>query len=174
MANGTGAIEAGSTLKGAGKGAAMGASIGAFGGPIAPITTAIGAAAGALIGGTAGFFAGKKKAKIQNDKQNLLGQRTKENQNFYDTEYNKDILDTAQGKALQTGLENSVKDSNVQASGTAAITGLSDEARIAQKAGMEKQIAGAYTNLAANGQSYKQGIRNNYLNQQTPLDQQQQ
>jgi hypothetical protein len=171
MANGTGATEAGSALKGAGTGAAMGAEIGSF---VGPEGTAIGAAAGGLIGGVAGFFSGKKQADIQSKKQGLVSQRELANQNYYNTEYNKDILDTAQGKALQTGLENSVKEANLQSAGTGAITGASDESKIAQKTGMEGQIANAYGSLAASGQSYKQGIRNQYLNQQMPLDQQQQ
>lgn len=163
MANGVGASVGSGVAAGAGTGAAIGAAFGGVGAPI-------GAVVGGIVGGVGGYMTGKKKADLQDEKENLVKKREGELNSWFNTEYNKNILDSDYGKALTTQIENRVKDSSKQLASTSAITGASDEAKQAAKANIERNIADTYTNVAARGQERKDNIRRQYLTGQAGYD----
>ena len=80
---------------------------------------------GSIIGGAlnigASIFGGIKQAKAMKNVQKNLQNQMAENQNWYDRRYNEDATQRADAQRLITMTEESIKNRNKQAAGSAAV-----------------------------------------------------
>lgn len=119
------------------------------------IGSAIGAA-GSIFGG---ISASKALKKVQ---RNVEAQR-KKNQNWYDRRYNEDATQRADAQRILTQTEESIKQRNRAAAGTAAVMGGTDESVAAAKEANSKALADAASQIAANADARKDNIEATYL-----------
>lgn len=119
------------------------------------IGSAIGAA-GAIFGGISASAAAKKA------KKNVEAQRQK-NQDWYDRRYNEDATQRADAQRILTQTEESIKQRNRQAAGSAAVMGGTDESVAAAKAANNQALADATAQIAANADARKDNIEATYM-----------
>ncbi len=119
------------------------------------IGSAIGAA-GAIFGGVSASKAMKKA------QQNVEDQRQK-NQDWYDQRYNEDATQRADAQRILTQTEESIKQRNRQAAGSAAVMGGTDESVAAAKAANNQALADATSQIAAAADARKDNIEATYM-----------
>lgn len=136
----------------------------------------IGSAVGAAAGIAGGIFQARAMKKI---KKNIEAQR-KKNQDWYDRRYNEDATQRADAQRILTMTEESIKQRNQQAAGSAAVMGGTDESVAAAKAANNQALADATSQIAAQADARKDNIEqtymqndNNFANQLNQLQQQQ-
>lgn len=120
-----------------------------------PIGSAIGAA-GSIFGGISASKAMKRA------KKNVEAQR-KKNQDWYDRRYNEDATQRADAQRILTQTEESIKQRNKQAAGSAAVMGGTDESVAAAKAENNQALADATSQIAANAEARKDNIEATYM-----------
>lgn len=113
-------------------------------------------AAGAIFGGISASKAMKKA------KRNVEAQR-KKNQDWYDRRYNEDATQRADAQRILTQTEESIKQRNRAAAGSAAVMGGTDESVAAAKAANNEALADATAQIAANADARKDSIEATYL-----------
>lgn len=115
-----------------------------------------------------------KSAEENRKRQALLNQQQKFNTDWFNKEYNTNLLDTSEAKSgLRTVMDHINKRNEVNTN-TAAITGASDESQIANNQANNETYAGFVNNLASRGQERKDNISNMYIQRKNALDQGQQ
>lgn len=119
------------------------------------IGSAIGAA-GAIFGGISASKAMKKA------KKNVEAQR-KKNQDWYDRRYNEDATQRADAQRILTQTEESIKQRNRAAAGSAAVMGGTDESVAAAKAANNQALADATSQIAAQADARKDNIEATYM-----------
>ena len=119
------------------------------------IGSAIGAA-GAIFGGVSASKAMKKA------QQNVEDQRQK-NEDWYDQRYNEDATQRADAQRILTQTEESIKQRNRQAAGSAAVMGGTDESVAAAKAANNQALADATSQIAAAADARKDNIEATYM-----------
>lgn len=119
------------------------------------IGSAIGAA-GSIFGGISASKAAKKA------KKNIEAQRQK-NQDWYDRRYNEDATQRADAQRILTQTEESIKQRNRQAAGSAAVMGGTDESVAAAKAANNQALADATAQIAASADARKDNIEATYM-----------
>ena len=119
------------------------------------IGSAIGAA-GSIFGGISASKAMKKM------KRNVEAQR-KKNQDWYDRRYNEDATQRADAQRILTQTEESIKQRNRAAAGSAAVMGGTDESVAAAKAANNQALADATSQIAAQAEARKDNIEATYL-----------
>lgn len=119
------------------------------------IGSAIGAV-GSIFGGISASRAAKKA------KKNVEAQR-KKNQDWYDRRYNEDATQRADAQRILTQTEESIKNRNKQAAGSAAVMGGTDESVAAAKAANNQALADATSQIAANADARKDNIEATYM-----------
>lgn len=100
--------------------------------------------AGAIFGGISASRAAKKA------KRNIEEQR-KKNQDWFDRRYNENPTERAAAQRILTMTEESIKNRNRQAAGTAAVMGGTEESVAAAKEANNKALADATAQIAAQG-----------------------
>ena len=113
-------------------------------------------AGGAIFGGISASKAMKKA------KKNVEAQR-KKNQDWYDQRYNEDATQRADAQRILTQTEESIKQRNRAAAGSAAVMGGTDESVAAAKAANNEALADATSQIAANAEARKDNIEATYL-----------
>ena len=113
-------------------------------------------AGGAIFGGISASKAMKKA------KKNVEAQR-KKNQDWYDRRYNEDATQRADAQRILTQTEESIKQRNRAAAGSAAVMGGTDESVAAAKAANNEALADATSQIAANAEARKDNIEATYL-----------
>ena len=113
-------------------------------------------AGGAIFGGISASKAMKKA------KKNVEAQR-KKNQDWYDQRYNEDATQRADAQRILTQTEESIKQRNRAAAGSAAVMGGTDESVAAAKAANNEALADATAQIAANADARKDNIEATYL-----------
>ena len=113
-------------------------------------------AGGAIFGGISASKAMKKA------KKNVEAQRQK-NQDWYDQRYNEDATQRADAQRILTQTEESIKQRNRAAAGSAAVMGGTDESVAAAKAANNEALADATSQIAANAEARKDNIEATYL-----------
>ena len=113
-------------------------------------------AGGAIFGGISASKAMKKA------KQNVEAQR-KKNQDWYDQRYNEDATQRADAQRILTQTEESIKQRNKAAAGSAAVMGGTDESVAAAKAANNEALADATSQIAANAEARKDNIEATYM-----------
>ncbi|MFI3285907.1 MAG: hypothetical protein R3Y08_04565 [Rikenellaceae bacterium] len=130
----------------------------------------IGAAVGA-IGSIAGGIMGANSAKKQ--AASMQQQRDK-NQDWYDRRYNEDATQRADAQALLTRTEESIKQRNKAAAGSAAVMGGTEESVAAAKAANNQALADVTSNIAASADQRKDSIEATYMQNDNAFAAQQQ
>ena len=93
---------------------------------------------------------------------------------WYNTEYNTPYLDTTSGKAAIGSLRTYYGDAMKKVGQNSAITGASDEAKVATGDKVQKGLADSVMRLAGYGTQYKDSIRREYQGQKMGLENMQQ
>lgn len=132
------------------------------------IGSIIGAAAslGSMI---AGGIGGAKENRKRN--QLLQAERDRIN-NEYNQDYYADYMNRSDVQSLMRNLREMQKTKNQNVQSAAAITGATPEAVTAEKQSNNTALENAAGNIAANSDSYKQGIRDRYNAQLSGLNSQ--
>lgn len=117
-------------------------------------------AGGAIFGGISASKAMKKA------KKNVEAQR-KKNQDWYDQRYNEDATQRADAQRILTQTEESIKQRNKAAAGSAAVMGCTDESVAAAKAANNEALADATSQIAANAEARKDNIEATYMQNDT-------
>ena len=90
-------------------------------------------------------------------KRNVEAQRQK-NQDWYDRRYNEDATQRADAQRILTQTEESIKQRNKAAAGSAAVMGGTDESVAAAKEANNKALADATSQIAADAEARKDNI----------------
>ena len=122
-------------------------------------------AGGAIFGGISASKAMKKA------KKHVEAQR-KKNQDWYDQRYNEDATQRADAQRILTQTEESIKQRNRAAAGSAAVMGGTDESVAAAKAANHQALADATAQIAANADARKDSIEATYLANDNALTEQ--
>lgn len=93
---------------------------------------------------------------------------------WYNTEYNTPYLDTTSGKAAIGSLRTYYGDAMKKVGQNSAITGASDEAKVATGDKVQKGLADSVMRLAGYGTQYRDSIRREYQGQKMGLENMQQ
>ena len=118
---------------------------------------------GSAIGAVGSIFGGIKASKaMKKAKRNVEAQRQK-NQDWYDRRYNEDATQRADAQRILTQTEESIKQRNKQAAGSAAVMGGTDESVAAAKAANNQALADATSQIAANAEARKDNIEATYM-----------
>lgn len=118
---------------------------------------------GSAIGVAGSIFGGISASKaMKRAKKNVEAQRQK-NQDWYDRRYNEDATQRADAQRILTQTEESIKQRNKQAAGSAAVMGGTDESVAAAKAANNQALADATSQIAANAEARKDNIEATYM-----------
>lgn len=118
---------------------------------------------GSAIGAAGSIFGGISASKaMKRAKKNVEAQR-KKNQDWYDRRYNEDATQRADAQRILTQTEESIKQRNKQAAGSAAVMGGTDESVAAAKAANNQAFADATSQIAANAEARKDNIEATYM-----------
>lgn len=118
---------------------------------------------GSAIGAAGSIFGGISASKaMKRAKKNVEAQRQK-NQDWYDRRYNEDATQRADAQRILTQTEESIKQRNKQAAGSAAVMGGTDESVAAAKAANNQELADATSQIAANAEARKDNIEATYM-----------
>lgn len=134
----------------------------------------IGAAIAGGLGLASGLFGGIKAAKQRKKAQRALNEEKTYNENLFNREYYSDPLERSDSAALLRNLREGLKERSKRTTATAAITGATPEAIVAEKEASNKTISDTMSNLGAMNAQYKDNVMNRYLNQRQNLYNQQQ
>ena len=118
---------------------------------------------GSAIGAAGSIFGGISASKaLKKEKRNIEAQR-KKNQDWYDQRYNEDATQRADAQRILTQTEESIKQRNKAAAGSAAVMGGTDESVAAAKAANNQALADATSQIAANADQRKDNIEATYM-----------
>lgn len=118
---------------------------------------------GSAIGAVGSIFGGISASKaMKKAKRNIEAQRQK-NQDWYDRRYNEDATQRADAQRILTQTEESIKQRNKAAAGSAAVMGGTDESVAAAKAANNQALADATSQIAANADARKDNIEATYM-----------
>lgn len=118
---------------------------------------------GSAIGAAGSIFGGIKASKaMKKVKRNVEAQRQK-NQDWYDRRYNEDATQRADAQRILTQTEESIKQRNKAAAGSAAVMGGTDESVAAAKEANNKALADATSQIAADAEARKDNIEATYM-----------
>ena len=118
---------------------------------------------GSAIGAAGSIFGGISASKaMKRMKRNVEEQRQK-NQDWYDRRYNEDATQRADAQRILQQTEESIKNRNRQAAGTAAVMGGSEEGVALAKAANNEALAEAASQIAANADARKDNIEATYM-----------
>ena len=118
---------------------------------------------GSAIGAVGSIFGGIMASKaMKKAKRNVEAQRQK-NQDWYDRRYNEDATQRADAQRILTQTEESIKQRNKAAAGSAAVMGGTDESVAAAKEANNKALADATSQIAADAEARKDNIEATYM-----------
>ena len=133
------------------------------------IGTAIGIGA-SLIGGVMGA---SKAAKAANAQQQMLNQQRNKNEAWYNRNYYQNYLDSKEAQSAIKRVEDTLRRRNQEAQATAAVTGGTQEAVLAQQENDQKMMGEVVGNLATRGDAIKRQVdAQNQANENALMQQQ--
>lgn len=118
---------------------------------------------GAALGAVGSIFGGISASKAMKKAKAGIEQQRQKNQDWYDRRYNEDATQRADAQAILNRTEESIRNRNRAAAGTAAVMGGTEESVAATKAANSEALADATATIAANGERRKDAIENQYL-----------
>lgn len=119
----------------------------------------IGLAAGGLI---TSFIGQQQSAKQMREAQRLVNNQIADLTAWKDIETNRPYLDTNAGRNVMTRAMDTYRNQAKAAKSTAAITGASDEAALAQQASSQQALGDVMSNVAAQGVAREDQINSIY------------
>lgn len=132
----------------------------------------IGSVIGAGMTAASAIYGGIKNAKAYKDVIGNIKQQQQDNQDWFDRRYNEDSTQRADAQALLTATEESIRNRNRQAAGTAAVMGGTDESVAAAKAANNQALVDATSKIAAAADQRKDAIENQYMSTKSNLNSQ--
>ncbi len=123
------------------------------------------------VGSIAGGIMAAKSAS--NQAASIQEQRDK-NQDWYDRRYNEDATQRADAQALLTRTEESIKQRNKAAAGSAAVMGGTNESVAVAKAANNQALTDTTSQIAANAEQRKDNIEATYMQNDNAFAAQQQ
>ena len=114
---------------------------------------------GALIGAASSIYGGWKASQAMKNIQDNIEKQQQSNKDWFDRRYNEDATQRADAQRILQMTEESIKNRNKQAAGTAAVMGSTNES----VAAANKAIADATSTIAANAEARKDRIEATYL-----------
>lgn len=125
---------------------------------------------GSAIGAVGSIFGGISASKaMKKAKRNVEAQR-KKNQDWYDRRYNEDATQRADAQRILSKTEESIRNRNRQAAGSAAVMGGTEESVAAAKAANNAALADATATIAANADARKDQIEAQYQQKKAQVD----
>ena len=113
---------------------------------------------GAGIGLASGIYGGIKSANAAKEQKKLIGEQQAKNDAWYNRNYYQNYLDSSESRAAIKRVEDTMKRRNEQAQATAAVTGGTPEAVLAQQENDQKLMSDTITGLAARADARKDSI----------------
>lgn len=117
---------------------------------------------GAALGAVGSIFGGISASKAMKKAKAGIEQQRQKNQDWYDRRYNEDATQRADAQAILNRTEESIRNRNRAAAGTAAVMGGTEESVAAAKAANNEALANATSSIAANADRRKDAIENQY------------
>lgn len=130
----------------------------------------IGSAISAAMGIGGAIFGGISASKAMKKVKRNLEQQKKENQDWYDRRYNEDATQRSDAQHLINRAEQTIKQRNKAAAGTAAVMGTSTEAVAAEKAANNAIIADTVSQIEAQASARKDAIEAQYRQRDSEID----
>lgn len=117
---------------------------------------------GSIVGAAGSVYGGISAAKAVSQMRKSIEAQREKNQNWYDQRYNEDATQRADAQALLTKTEESIRNRNRQAAGSAAVMGGTEESTAAAKAANNQALTDAVSNIAVNADKRKDQIEQTY------------
>ena len=129
----------------------------------------IGGIIGAAAGAASSIFGSLGKNKAIKRQVRAIEAQKAENQDWYDRRCNEDATQRADAQRLLAMTEESIRNRNKQAAGTAAVMGGTDESVAATKAANAQAMADAASQIAVAGEQRKDAIESQYNERKNAL-----
>lgn len=133
----------------------------------------LGGAIGAGIGALGSIMSGIGSARQLKKARGVLEDQSKENQAWFDKEYNQDYTQRADAQAMLGRVRQQADNQYRRAEQMAAVTGATDESLAMQKAGANDMYAQTLTGLGEQASRFKEGVMNRFLDTRANLNQRQ-
>lgn len=117
------------------------------------------------------IFGAVKGAKENKKNQNLINSQMEENEADKNNTVNKSFLDTNAAKDSVRMANENLIDNQKRVAGNAAITGASDEAKVAQQSNVNKNYNDTMSNIASNATQYQENNKRMYQGRKGQLNQ---
>lgn len=130
----------------------------------------IGSLIGAGLSAVGSIFGGISASKAMKKVKNNLENQKRENQDWYDRRYNEDATQRADAQRILSKTEESIRNRNRQAAGSAAVMGGTEESVAAAKAANNAALADATATIAANADARKDQIEAQYQQKKAQVD----
>jgi len=108
------------------------------------------------------LFGSLKSAQANEKYDNYLNKRETDLDNWYNKEYNTNFLDTTQGRSAVGALRTQYGETMKRVNQNSAISGASDEAKVAVGDKVQRGMADQVSRIAGYGTVYKDNIRREY------------
>lgn len=129
---------------------------------------------GSLIGGAmkigGSIFGGIKASQAMKQVENNLNDRMRENQEWYDRRYNEDATQRADAQRMLAMTMDAIRDRSMDAKGTQAVMGGTEESMAATKAANAKALADTAAEIAVAGANRKDQIESQYMAKKDSLN----
>lgn len=131
----------------------------------------IGAAISAGIGAVGSIFGAIKAGKERRKMNAFINQQSAENEAKYNRDYYGDYLQRADSQAVIKQMRDTLKDSTQQAQSTAAITGATPEAQLAQMDSQNQAVGDTMSKISAMGAQFKDRVDDRYMARKDSINQ---
>ena len=121
------------------------------------------------IGLASSIYGGIKAGEERKKMQTYLSGEKSDNEAFYNKNYYGDYTQRADTQNLMKQTRDMLKRNNEVAANTAVVTGATPEATNADKEQSNQVITDTMSNVAAQGQRWKDNIQNQYMNRKNQL-----
>lgn len=129
---------------------------------------------GSLIGGAmkigSSIFGGIKASQAMKQVENNLNNQMRENQDWYDRRYNEDATQRADAQRMLAMTMDAIRDRSMDAKGTQAVMGGTEESMAATKAANANALADTAANIAIAGANRKDSIENQYMTKKDSIN----
>lgn len=122
-----------------------------------------GAIIGAGIGLGTSIYGNIKAGKEAKKMNSMINKKERDLDSYYRGELAKGTLDTEYAKSAMKKIREQLDERRKRSDSTAAITGASDEAKVAEKSNDSKAISNAVTSIAQHGAQRKDMLRREYM-----------
>jgi hypothetical protein len=120
------------------------------------------------IGGA--IFGGISAARAAKKMENSIKQQQRENQAWYDQRYNEDATQRADAQRALAMTMDAIRDRSMDAKGSAAVMGGTEESLAATKAANAQALADTAAGIAVAGAARKDQIENQYMQKKDALN----